>query len=267
MKPIHETKLRTRSILAIAMLMLAGAAHAAIKTRVVDYVQGETALQGYMAWDDAAKGKRPGVLVVHEWWGHNEHARRQAERLAKAGYVGFALDMYGKGKVTTHPADAQAFMAEATKDPEVAKARFDAAREQLEKDSHVDPTRIAAIGYCFGGAVVLNMARAGEDLDAVASFHGALATEHPAEKGNVRAWVLVMTGEADPFVPAEQVTALENEMKAAGANYEVIRYPGAKHGFTNPDAGQYGMEQLAYNANADRKSWAAMLKMFKQALK
>lgn len=255
------------SLVAAAPLALTVTAHAEVKTREVEYQQGETTLQGYLAWDDAAKGKRPGILVVHEWWGHNQHARRQAERLAKAGYVGFALDMYGKGKLTTHPEDAQAFMTEATKDPAVVAARFEAACQQLAADSHVDPERIAAIGYCFGGSVVLNMARSGADLDAVASFHGALATEHPAEKGKVRARVLVMTGDADPFVPAEQVTALENEMKAAGASYEVIRYPGVKHSFTNPDAGSYGMEQLAFNADADKKSWAAMLKTFKKAFK
>lgn len=255
------------SVFAAIVLALATAASAEVKTREVEYTQGETTLQGYVAWNDAAKGKRPGVLVVHEWWGHNQHTRRQAERLAEAGYVAFALDMFGKGKVTTHPADAQAFTAEATKDPAVVAARFDAALAQLKQDPHVDPERIGAIGYCFGGAVVLGMARAGADLDAVATFHGALANQNPAEKGKVGARILVMTGTADPFVPEEQVAALEAEMKAAGARCEVIRYPGVKHSFTNPDAATYGMDALAYNADADRKSWAAMLKMFKKALK
>ena len=254
--------------LALASLVLpASVTRAEVKTREVEYTQGDTPLKGYLAWDDAAKGKRPGVLVVHEWWGHNAHARRQAERLAKAGYVGFALDMYGKGKVTTHPDEAQAFAAEATKDPAVMVARFQAARAQLVQDLRVDSTRIAAIGYCFGGAVVLNMARSGADLKAVGTFHGALATAHPAEKGKVRARILVMTGAADSFVPPDQVAAFEKEMKDAGARFEVIRYPGAKHGFTNRDAGTYGMDALAYNADADTKSWAALLKMFKQTLR
>ena len=156
----------------------ASVTHAEVKTREIDYTQGETPLQGTLAWNDAIKGKRPGVLVVHEWWGHNAHARRQAERLARAGYVAFALDMYGKGKVTTHPDEAQAFVAEATKDPAVMATRFEAARQQLVQDPHVDSTRIAAIGYCFGGAVVLGIARSGADLKAVATFHGALATRH-----------------------------------------------------------------------------------------
>jgi len=245
----------------------ASVTHAELKTREIDYTQGETPLQGTLAWNDAIKGKRPGVLVVHEWWGHNAHARRQAERLARAGYVAFALDMYGKGKVTTHPDEAQAFVAEATKDPAVMATRFEAARQQLVQDPHVDSTRIAAIGYCFGGAVVLGMARSGADLKAVATFHGALATRHPAEPGMVRARILVMTGAADSLVPPAQVAAFEQEMRAAGAHFEVIRYPGAKHGFTNPDAASYGMESLAYNADADRKSWAALLRFFRQALK
>jgi dienelactone hydrolase len=204
------------------------------------------------------------VVVVHEWWGHNEHARNQAKRLAEAGYVGFALDMYGKGKVATHPKDAEALMKEATKDPAVMTARFNAALEQLKRDPHVDPEKIAAIGYCFGGSVVLGMARSGADLDAVVSFHGALATENPAQRGNVKARVLVLAGGADPMVPPEQVAGFTREMKAAGAKFEVVSYPGAKHSFTNPDADKAGMEALAYNAEADKKSWAAMRKLFEQ---
>ena len=237
-----------------------------VKTREIEYRQGDTVLQGFIAWDDAAPGKRPGVLVVHEWWGHNDHARNQARRLAEAGYVGFALDMYGKGKVTTHPQDAQAFVAEVTKDPAVLAARFNAALEQLKRDPHVDTTRIAAIGYCFGGAVVLDMARAGAPLAAAVTFHGALATKTPAQPGKVKARILVLAGGADPFVPPEQIEAFKREMQAAGAHFEVIAYPGAKHGFTNPNAAQYGMEQLAYNAEADKGSWAAMLKLFKEVL-
>src|SRR5207249_220232 len=172
---------------------VATVASAAVKTRELEYSQDGTKLHGFVAWDAAIKGKRPGVLVVHEWWGLNDHARHQAERLARAGFVGFALDMYGDGKVTTHPQDAQAFAAEATKDPAVTAARYHAAREQLERDPHVDPKRIGAIGYCFGGGVVLAMARSGEELGAVATFHGSLATGHPAEPGKVKAPILVMT--------------------------------------------------------------------------
>jgi dienelactone hydrolase len=247
-----------------AVLLTLSAGSATVKTREIEYRQGDTVLQGFIAWDDAAPGKRPGVLVVHVWWVHNEHARNQARRLAEAGYVGFALDMYGKGKVTTHPQDAQAFVSEVTKDPAVLAARFNAALEQLKRDPHVDTTRIAAIGYCFGGAVVLDMARAGAPLAAVVTFHGALATKTPAQPGKIKARILVLAGGADPFVPPEQIEAFKREMQAAGARFDVVVYPGAKHGFTNPNAGQYGMPQLAYDAQADRESWAAMLKLFKE---
>lgn len=252
-------------------LLLAGVAFASppadttrIQTKQVEYRQGGTVLKGFIAWNDSVSGKRPGVLVVHEWWGLTDHARNQARRLAEAGYVGFAVDMYGAGKVTTHPQEAQAFATEATKDPAVAAARFNAALELLKQDPRVDPRRIAAIGYCFGGGVVLGMARAGADLAAVVSFHGSLETRTPAQSGKVQARVLVLAGGADPFVPPEQVEAFRKEMQAAGARFEVVTYPGAKHGFTNPDAGQYGMPQLAYDAAADTQSWAAMLKLFRE---
>jgi dienelactone hydrolase len=256
---------------ALLMLALASAAAAEVRTRVVEYRQGDTVLQGLIAWNDAVSGKRPGLLVVHEWWGHNEHARNQARRLAEAGYVAFALDMYGKGKVATHPKDAEAFVTEATKNPDVIVARFDAALAQLKQDPNVDPQKIAAIGYCFGGGVVLAMARAGADLDAVASFHGSLAphgahhaTPGTSGTGRIKARILVLTGAADPMIPPAQVDAFKQEMTAAGATFEVVSYPGAKHSFTNPEADKAGMAGLGYNADADRQSWAALLAMLKQ---
>jgi dienelactone hydrolase len=234
-----------------------------VKTREVEYRQGDTVLQGFLAWDDAQQGKRPGVVVVHEWWGLTDNMRAKARRLAEAGYVAFALDLYGKGKVAAHPQEAQAFNAEAMKDPAIVAARFNAGLEQLKRDPHVDSTRIVAIGYCMGGGVALDMARAGADLAAVVTFHGALGTKTPAQPGKVKARVLVLTGAADPFVPPEQLEAFKHEMQAAGVHFEVVSYPGAKHGFTNPDAGTFGMPQLAYDAEADRQSWAAMLKFLR----
>lgn len=247
-----------------AWCWFASVANAEVRTREVEYKQGDTVLRGLMAWDDAVKDRRPGVLVVHEWWGHNEHARAQAKRLAASGYVGFALDLFGKGKVTTHPKEAQAFMSEAQKDPAVMTARFRAALEQLQQDPHVDREQIAAIGYCFGGSVVLDQARAGADLDGVVSFHGMLGTKTPAERGKVKAKVLVLTGSIDPFVPAEQVEAFTQELKAADAKFQVVTFLNAKHGFTNPNAGKAGLDALEYNAEADHKSWVAMLGFFKE---
>ena len=250
--------------MAIALVASASAVSAEVKTKVVDYAVGGTALQGFIAWDDASAGKRPGILVVHEWWGHNEHARNAARRLAEAGYVGFALDMYGKGKLAAHPDDAMKFMTEATKDPAALGARFNAALAELKKDPHVDEARIGAIGYCFGGTVVISQARLGADLAVVASFHGGLGGLPPVKPGAVKARVLVYTGAADPMIPADQVEAFRKEMATAGVKVDIVAYPGAKHGFTNPAAGSFGMDALAYDAAADKASWAAMLKAFKE---
>lgn len=252
--------------LLLVLLSLASAGSAAVKSRVVEYSFDGVPLRGYLAWNDGALGKRPGVIVVHEWWGHNDHARSAADRLARAGYVAFALDMFGQGKVTTHPDSAQAFIAQAMQDANAIPGRFTAALAQLKADSHVDSSRIGAIGYCFGGAVVLGMARVGMDLKAVGTFHAALATQAPAEPGKVKAKLLVMTGGADPFVPADAVAAFEKEMQAAGARFRVVTYPGALHGFTNPNAGKAGMPALAYDANAAKKSWDELIKFFKKEL-
>jgi len=255
----------SRTFLIGLSLLIATTASAEVRTRVVDYRQGDTELQGYLAWDDAAKSPRPGVIVVHEWWGHNAHARRAAERLARAGYVAFALDMFGKGKLATHPDEAQAFVAEATRD-DVAPERFQAALDVLEADAHVDTSRIGAIGYCFGGAVALDMARQGAGLKAVGTFHAALATRTPAEPGKVKAKLLVQTGGADPLVPPDAVAAFEKEMKDAGADVRIIRYPGARHSFTNPDADKAGLEMLHYDAKAADKSWKELIRFFKRNL-
>jgi dienelactone hydrolase len=248
-----------------ALTVFASTARAEVKTQEVDYSQDGTALQGVFAWDDAVQGKRPGVLVVHEWWGLNQHARNQAKRLAEAGYVAFALDMYGKGKVTTHPADAQAFAQAVSKHPDVMRARFLAALDVLRKDPHVDPTRVAAFGYCFGGSVVLSMARQGvDDLAAVVSFHGGLGGLLPAKPGQVKARVLVLNGALDPFATPELIATFKKEMADAGAQCEFVNLPGAKHSFTNPDADKVGMPALAYNAAADKKSWELAMKLLRE---
>jgi dienelactone hydrolase len=235
-----------------------------VRTRDITYTQNGTSLKGLLAWDENADGKRAGVLVVHEWWGHDEHARNQARRLAEEGYVALAVDMYGDGKTADTPDHAQQMMTEAVKDPQVAVARFNAARAALTADARVDPEKIAAIGYCFGGAVVLNMARAGHDLDAVVSFHGALQPAFTAAPGTIKPEILALTGEADPMVPADQVEAFRKEMTDAGARFRIVSYPGAKHSFTNPKAESHGMPQLGYNEAAARSSWTEMLELFRR---
>lgn len=242
----------------IGLMFASAAAHAAVQGKEVSYSANGTTLKGYIAYDDTVKGKRPGILVIHEWWGHNEYARKRARMFAEQGYTALALDMYGDGKQAHHPDDAGKFASEVSKNAVLAKARFDAAYNLLGKEETVDADKIAAVGYCFGGSVALNMARIGEPLKAVVSFHGGLGTDHPAEAGKVKARIASFTGEDDPMIPATQVAAFRQEMDKAGVSYKVVTYPGAKHAFTNPDADKYGQEfklPLAYNAAADKASW------------
>lgn len=234
-----------------------------VRGEEVTYQAGDTTLKGYMAWDASQEGPRPGVIVVHEWWGHNDYVRRRARMLAEEGYTALALDMYGDGKQAAHPGDAEKFMMETISNAEIANARFQAAVDLLKAHATTDPEKLSAIGYCFGGAVVLHMARFGKDLDGVVSFHGNLATETPAKPGAIKAKVLVLHGGADPFVPKEQADAFKKEMDAAEADYTFIEYPGVVHAFTNPGATTMGTKfdlPLAYDATADEKSWAELQK-------
>jgi dienelactone hydrolase len=231
---------------------------APIEGKEVTYEADGTQLKGFIAYPANALGKRPGVLVVHEWWGHNDYTRMRAQKLAELGYVALAVDMYGDGKQVSHPEDAGKMVQELMGNLPVATKRFEAARALLAADPRTDPDRIAAIGYCLGGAVVLHMARSGADLDAIAVFHGMLSTQKPMSAGAFRGKVLVATGGADPMVPAEQVQAFEKEMQAAQVPSEVASYPNAKHAFTNPSATENGEKfklPLAYDAQADADSW------------
>jgi len=235
--------------------------------REVEYRAGETLLKGYLAEDAAIKGDKPAVLVVHEWWGHNEYARKRARMLAAEGYLALAVDMFGDGKTAMHPEDAGKFAAEVMKNKVMGEARFNAAMDFVRKHPRVDPWRIAAIGYCFGGGVVLHMARQGADLKGVASFHGSLATDTPAKPGSVKAKVLVFNGEDDRMIPPPQVAAFRKEMTAAGADFRYVGYPGVKHSFTNPEADGYAKKfnlPLAYDSKADSDSWQQTLKFLRE---
>jgi len=232
-----------------------------IEEREVVYTADGTSMKGTIAYDASITGKRPGILVVHEWWGHNAYARKRARMLAELGYTALAVDMYGDGKQADHPEDAQAFASEVMQNMETARARFVAALDTLRSQETTDPANIAAIGYCFGGGVVLHAARMGLDIKGVVSFHGSLATAHPAQQGVVTASVLVCHGEDDNFVTKEQMEAFKKEMEEAGVDYTIITYPGARHSFTNPDADAFAKEfdmPIAYNKEADEKSWADM---------
>jgi dienelactone hydrolase len=261
-------------VLAVLFLVSAhsdlAAAKPMIEGRTVTYSADGVAMKGYLAYDKSITGKRPGVLVVHEWWGLNDYARKRARMLAAMGYTALAVDMYGGGKQAMHPDDAGQFSSELMKNFDTAKTRFMAALDFLKKQKTVDPDRIAAIGYCFGGGIVLNMARQGVDLKGVASFHGSLAAVTPAKPGMVKARILVLHGADDKFTTPEQVEAFKQEMKNAGADYQFISYPGAMHSFTNPEADLYAKKYkmpLGYNARADKESWAELTKFLETIFK
>jgi len=237
-----------------------------IRGEEISYRVDDVAMRGYLAYDSGVKGLRPGVIVVHEWWGHNDYVRHRARKLAQMGYTAFALDMYGGGKKADHPDDAQKFMMEVIGNMDAAVARFEAARKLLEAHPTTNPDKTAAIGYCFGGATVLHMARAGIELAGVASFHGNLSTRSPAESGAIKCPILVLHGAADPLIPQEQVDAFKKEMKDAGAEMEFIAYPDAVHAFTNPGATELGAKfalPLAYHPEADAKSWKRLSEFLK----
>ena len=236
-------------------------AHAEIQTREIPYAAADgTEMVGYYAYDDAIEGPRPGIVVVHEWWGLNDYAKQRARNLAELGYSALAIDMYGEGKNTDHPKDAMSFMQAALADADAAKARFNAGVDLLKQQQQTDAAKLAAVGYCFGGKVVLDMARQGVPLEGVVSFHGALATQTRAAPGSVKARVLVEHGSADSMVSIEDVAALNTEMVTAGADYTFVNQPGAKHGFTNPGADKFQEKgvDVAYDKQADERSWADM---------
>jgi len=198
-------------ILFISLWCLAGSvAQAAAQGKEVSYQADGTTLKGYIAYDDAIKGKRPAVLVVHEWWGHNNYARKRADMLAELGYTALAVDMYGDGKQANHPDEAGKFATEVSKNMPMAKARFEAGMQLLRKQKTVDARKMAAIGYCFGGGVVLAMARMGADLKGVASFHGSLGTDTPAQPGKIKARIISFTGEDDAMIGADKVAAFRS---------------------------------------------------------
>lgn len=232
-----------------------------IRTEQIDYLANGVSLKGYVAWDDNQAGPRPGVLVVHEWWGRTDYVCSRARMLAELGYTGFAVDMYGNAKTAAHPDEAGRLMTEVLDNMDEGVARFAAARSVLEARPDTDATRTAAIGYCFGGAVVLEMARRGMDLRGVASFHGNLSTRTPVKPGAIKAKILVLHGDDDVLIPQEQVDAFKKEMAHAKADVRFIGYPGALHGFTNPEATangeKYGLP-LAYNESVDEQSWAEL---------
>jgi dienelactone hydrolase len=248
-----------------AALVVAGTtapARAEVKTKTITYEYGGVTFKGYLAWDDAAKGKRPGVLVVHEWWGLNNYARGRARQLAELGYVAFACDMYGGGKFTEHPNEAGQMATEVRKNIQVWQGRAQAALRVLREQESVDSTKLAAIGYCFGGSTALELAYSGAELAAVVTFHAALPVPDPEQAKAIKAKVLINHGAADSFIPEKTCQELRAALEAAKVDYEFIYYGGAVHSFTVAGSEKVGRQGMAYNAAADRRSWRAMLDLF-----
>ncbi len=253
-----------RFISMLLLLVMGATVQAEVQTKAVAYEDEGTPLTGYLYWDDAVKGKRPGILVVHEWWGLNDYAKQRARMLAELGYVSFAADMYGGHRVTDQPEQAREWMQEITADVDLWRQRADQGLEQLKASDLVAPDKVAGIGYCFGGGTLLQMAYGGASLKGIVSFHGSLPAAPNDAKGKIQSKILVLHGQADSFVTPEVVTNFQNKLEEAGANWEMDIYGGARHSFTNPHAADHGMENLKYDAQADTRSWQRMQLFFNE---
>ena len=257
--------------IALLTMLLSGSALAVMQTETVNYKDGDVELKGYIFWDNAFSGRRPGVLVVHEWWGANDYVQRRADRLAELGYAGFAIDLYGAGRIAANPDEAGMLMNGLTADLPAMRGRFRAALDRVRIDPVADGSRVAAVGYCMGGGIALHMACHGSDLAAVGSFHGALPLATAGLDGPARpkARLAVYHGEADEFVTADDVSAFLREVETAAADCLFVALPGATHGFTNPEATLRGEKfglPLRYSELADRASWDHMRLVLNEAL-
>lgn len=249
------------------LLALPVSTWAEVKSEPLSYESGGVTFKGELFFDDAVEGRRPGVMVVHEWTGLNDYARLRARMLAELGYVALAADMYGEGKVTTDRKQAGEWAGAVKGDVPLMRARAEAGLAALRGHERVDSGKLAAIGYCFGGTTVLQLALGGADLAGVVSFHGGLPADPADPAKPVKAKVLVLHGGADPLVPVEEVTAFTNNMDAAGADWQLVAYGGAKHSFTNPDADKANMPPVGYQKAADERSWKAMQVFFDELFK
>jgi len=249
----------------LVSVLLSTSAYARIQTKAIEYKDGDAVLEGYLVYDDAIKGNVPGVLVVHEWMGLGAYEKGRAEQLAALGYVAFAADIYGKGIRPKDGKEAAEFAGKYRgSDRTVLRSRVNAALAVLKKQPMVDPTKTAAIGYCFGGTTVLELARSGADVAGIVSFHGGLATPNPADAKNIKGKVLALHGGDDPFVKIEEVIAFQDEMRKAGVDWQFVSYGNAVHSFSNSAAGNDNSKGAAYNEKADKRSWVAMKTFFKE---
>jgi dienelactone hydrolase len=248
--------------LGILLCLLSGSALAVMHRETVAFADGDTELKGYLYWDDAFSGQRPGVMVVHEQWGLNDYARLRAEMLAEMGYVAFAADLYGAGKKTRHAEEANAWMQQTRADADLWKRRVQLSLQQLESHPKVRADTLAAIGYGFGADSVLQLAYSGADLKGVVAFHGSLPAATADQAAAIKTRILIAHGDADPLVPPDAIEAFKTALSDGGVDWEMVTYGRAMHSFSNPYADGYGLRGLAYQEEADRRAWLRMLAFF-----
>ncbi len=247
---------------ALLLFLWVAEAPAAVQTKVVEYKQGDQVLEGFLAYDDATQAKRPGVLIVHEWWGLNDYIKNRAKQFAELGYVAFAADIYGKGKRANTAQEAGALANTYLSNRPLLRDRARAALQILEKNELAQPGKVAAVGYCFGGTTVLELGMSGAPLSAIVTFHGSLNFPNMGDFKNIKAKVLILTGAEDPFVPPDKVVAFWQAMRSAGVDWQLDVYGGAVHSFTNPASGNDKSKGVAYNKEVDLRSWGAMELLF-----
>jgi dienelactone hydrolase len=251
----------------IPALLCAMAVQGKVITQTVDYKDGDTTLEGYIAYDDSVSGKRPGVLIVHQWHGLTDYEQMRARELASLGYVAFCADIYGKGVRPQTPQESGAQAGKYKNDRALLRERVNAGLDELKSDPHVDTSRVAAIGYCFGGTTVLELARSGAQLNGVVSFHGGLDSPTPADGKNIKCKVLVLAGANDPFQSADNLNAFESEMRDNNVDWQIVFYGGAQHAFTQPAVDKENLKGAKYNEQADKRSWQAMKDFFAEIFK
>ncbi len=255
------------AVAAVTALAFALPADARIVAKAIDYDHEGQKLQGYLVWDDAKPTPRPGVLVVHEWWGLNDYTKNRARQLAEMGYIAFAADMFGAGKVTRDPKQAQAWYTEATSKPGLLASRSKAGLEVLKKQQGVDTKHLAAIGFCFGGTTVLQLAYSGEPLNGVVTFHGGLVVPDEAQAKAIRTPILILHGAEDSFIRPEAIAAVQKAFDAAKVDWYMVTYAHAVHAFTNPEADKFKIPGIGYNEKAAKRSWDEMGRFFQTTLK
>ncbi len=249
-----------------SLILLATLLIPQIQTEAITYGDSKNPQEGFLAYDANAKGARPGILIVHDWMGLGDEMKSRAKQLAALGYVAFAADIYGKGIRPKDSSEASKLAGSFKADRALLRSRINAALTELKKSKKIDPKKIVAIGYCFGGTTALELARSGAPVAGIVSFHGGLQTPTPQDAKNIKAKVLVLHGADDPYVPETEVTAFQKEMRDAKTDWRMISYGGAVHSFTIPSAGNDHSKGAAYNEKADKRSWQDFMNFLKEVV-